>query len=151
MGRSVIASPLLVIIVGAFAMTWLDSNANPIAHGICSLATSNILQRLSCEYGGPAPSPSPAPPPAPVVEGPCPCTHGRYVGGDTLDPRSYVWTWARDGREHSLAERPGGEDDAFAIDQMRVWSGGDPRKRELARRMLAAWGVAYPGRLDEGK
>jgi hypothetical protein len=89
--------------------------------------------------------------PAPVVEGPCPCTHGRYVAGDTLDPRSYVWTWARDGREHSLAERPSGEDDAFAIGQMRVWGGNDPRKRELARRMLAAWEVADPGRLDEGK
>jgi hypothetical protein len=52
---------------------------------------------------------------------------------------------------HQFAERPGGEDDAFAIDQMRVWSGVDPRKRELARRMLAAWGVADPGRLNEGK
>jgi hypothetical protein len=148
MSRPVVASPLLVIVVGALAVTWLDSNANPIAHGICSLATSNIVERLSCEYGGPGPSPVPAP--APVAEPTsCPCTHGRYVGGDVLDPRSYAWTWALDGREHSQDERlVGSEDGVVALMRKWVASARDPRQGELAKRMLRDWGIS-PARLQE--
>ena len=74
------------------------------------------------------------------VQSACPCTDGRYVGGDVLDPHAYVWTWARDGREHSLAERVY-ESDESAIKQMREWGGSDPQKKQLAKNMLSAWGI----------
>jgi hypothetical protein len=77
-------------------------------------------------------APAPAPPPSR-----CPCTKGRYVGGDVLDPHSYVWTWALDGREHTLAERPVNADDRL----LRDWAGSDPRKRELAQNMASSWGI----------
>jgi hypothetical protein len=54
-----------------------------------------------------------------------------------LDPHSYVWTWALDGREHTLAERPVNADDRL----LRDWAGSDPRKRELAQNMASAWGI----------
>jgi hypothetical protein len=148
--RSLTASPLVLIIVGALAVTWLDSNANPIAHGICSLATSNIFERLSCEYDAPATSPGRAPAPAPVAEPTaCPCTHARYVGGDVLEPRSYAWTWALDGREHSLDEKlVGSEDGVVAVLQKWVASARDPRQGELAKTMLRDWGI-NPARLQE--
>ena len=57
-----------------------------------------------------------------------------------LDPHAYVWTWAGDGREHSLAERVY-ENDESAIKQMREWGGADPRKRQLAKNMLGTWGI----------
>jgi hypothetical protein len=77
-------------------------------------------------------------PPTPVAAlSGCPCTKGHYVGGDVLDPHSYVWTWALDGREHTLAERPVNADDRL----LRDWAGSDPRKRNLARNMASAWGI----------
>jgi len=92
------------------------------------------------------PASSPAPERPAMVQA-CPCTHGRYAGGDALDPNAYVWTWAVDGREHSLAERPVGESDEQAVKQMQEWGGSDPRKRQLAKNMLSAWGVS-PSQLD---
>lgn len=90
---------------------------------------------------------SPAPERPAMMQSACPCTHGRYVGGDALDPRAYVWTWARDGQEHSLSERPADESDQDAIKQMREWGGSDPRKRQLAKNMLGAWGI-NPGQIN---
>ena len=79
--------------------------------------------------------------PAPALTQACPCTHGRYVGGEVLDPNAYVWTWALDGREHRLAERPVGESDEQAVKQMQEWGGSDPQKKQLAKNMLSAWGI----------
>ena len=86
---------------------------------------------IAANHASPA-APAPAPPPSG-----CPCTKGRYVGGDVLDPHSYVWTWAFDGREHTLAERPVNADDRL----LRDWAGSDPRKRELAQNMASSWGI----------
>ena len=79
--------------------------------------------------------------PAPALTQACPCTRGRYVGGEVLDPNAYVWTWALDGREHRLAERPVGESDEQAVKQMQEWGGSDPQKKQLAKNMLSAWGI----------
>ena len=93
---------------------------------------------------GTAASPAPE---RPAMTQACPCTRGRYVGGEVLDPNAYVWTWALDGREHRLAERPVGESDEQAVKQMQEWGGSDPQKKQLAKNMLSAWGIS-PSQLE---
>jgi len=49
-GSDLLKGLFLVAVLIAGGLAFADSTANPVAHGICSLATGNILQRVACEY-----------------------------------------------------------------------------------------------------
>ena len=108
---------------------------------------SNLPQAGGSVVVDPPAASSPAPRTWTVVHAGCPCTNGRYIGGDASNPCSWVWTWTGDGREHSFAERPALESDEHIIQRTREWVVADPRKRQLAKNVLLAWGI-NPGQLD---
>ena len=94
-------------------------------------------------------APEAATPPAHVQSVPatvigCPCSTGKFTGGDPRDPRNWTSIWS-DGSVHTLAERPPNRNDeqliSFAV-QARDAS-ADPRVRRLAQNALTAWGINY--------